>query len=527
MRPVLAALVWLACALGSAGAWAHASLIGSDPADGAIVEQAPEILVLRFNEPVSPLVLRLVAPDRSVRELGDAALRGNDLTIPTPPGLDPGTYLLSWRAVSQDGHPVGGSLAFSIGVASDRPDAREEGAEGLKGAVWGARTLLYACLFLGLGGAVFRAWIAPGTALPPTSGRTILLALAAAPLLCMLSLGLQGLDAHGASWSAIRHSMVWRAGLSTSYAWTCLLCALGALAALAGWSAPSAPRRATSALGLILAGIGFALSGHASSAPPEWLSRPAVFVHVACVGLWVGSLLPLGATIGDGTPGGPSILRRFSAAMPLPIGALVLSGFMLAAVQLPPALASASAPYTLVLAAKLCLVAALLGLAAWNRYRLTPRIVAGDPEAAEALTRSILVELLLIGAILSCVALWRFTPPPRALVSEPPAIAVHLHGASIMAQVVVSPGRAGANTLTATLARDDGEAFDAKEVRVTVASPEAGIEAMRRDATPGGEGTWHAGDLILPLPGAWTVRLDVLVSDFESERLEGEFQVAP
>jgi copper transport protein len=41
---------------------AHATLIGSEPADRAVVAQPPATLKLTFNEPVSPLTLRLVGP---------------------------------------------------------------------------------------------------------------------------------------------------------------------------------------------------------------------------------------------------------------------------------------------------------------------------------------------------------------------------------------------------------------------------------------------------------------------------------
>jgi copper transport protein len=42
---------------------------------------------------------------------------------------------------------------------------------------------------------------------------------------------------------------------------------------------------------MALLGVGFALalSGHASNAAPQWLTRPSVFVHVVCVTFWVGT----------------------------------------------------------------------------------------------------------------------------------------------------------------------------------------------------------------------------------------------
>ena len=63
-RAVVACFIALLIALAHAGeACAHASLVKASPADGAVVPVAPAALSLTFNEPVSPLVIRLIGPD--------------------------------------------------------------------------------------------------------------------------------------------------------------------------------------------------------------------------------------------------------------------------------------------------------------------------------------------------------------------------------------------------------------------------------------------------------------------------------
>ena len=59
--------------------------------------------------------------------------------------------------------------------------------------------------------------------------------------------------------------------------------------------------------------------------------------------------------------------------------------------------------------------AALLGLAAFNRYRLTAPASRGVEPARLRLRRVIGVEIAVVLAILATAALWRFTPPPRTL----------------------------------------------------------------------------------------------------------------
>src|SRR3954469_15186239 len=161
-KGIVACFITLLTALALTGeAYAHASLVKASPADGAVVPVAPSALSLTFNEPVSPLVIRLIGPDGATIEPGAVAAENNTVTVTAPALLQRGTHVLSWRVISADGHPVGGSLLFSIGAPSAQPAAEgDRGERGVRPAVWAAKVVLYAALFLGIGGAFFRAWIA-------------------------------------------------------------------------------------------------------------------------------------------------------------------------------------------------------------------------------------------------------------------------------------------------------------------------------------------------------------------------------
>src|SRR6516165_10227904 len=99
--PLIALLIALAPA---SEACAHASLVKAPPA----------ALTLTFNEPVSPLVVRLIGPDGAPLVPIAVTAQDTTVTISAPPALRRGTHVLSWRVISADGHPVGGSLMFSI-----------------------------------------------------------------------------------------------------------------------------------------------------------------------------------------------------------------------------------------------------------------------------------------------------------------------------------------------------------------------------------------------------------------------------
>ena len=113
-------LIALLTALVQSGAvFAHASLVRAEPADGALMAEPPASLRLTFNEPVTPLVMRLIGPDGTA--MTPAASAENTTVTVKPPALQRGTHVLSWRVISADGHPVGGSLVFSVGEASAQP----------------------------------------------------------------------------------------------------------------------------------------------------------------------------------------------------------------------------------------------------------------------------------------------------------------------------------------------------------------------------------------------------------------------
>ena len=428
----LALVVLVLAALPAARpAHAHAALVASEPPDGATVAGAPARLVLRFNEPVAPLVLRLVGPAGEPVDVGTFTVRGHAVEIVPPGELGRGTHLLSWRVVSSDGHPVGGSLAFSIGAPSARsPQAPAAETGGIVAAgLWLTRVVLYAGLLAGVGGAFFRAWIARAGRRSGPAGRAVAAALWAGLAAAVLSVGLQGLDALAAPVTALTRGAVWLAGLRTAYGPTAIVATAALLCGRAALAVSSIrPARVLSLVAVIGAGGALAASGHASTAAPAWLTRPSLFLHVVGLAVWIGALWPLRRAL---RAEGPAVaaVGRFSAAIPPVLAVVVLAGTALAVVQLGSFAALWSTPYGVILGLKLLAVVGLLGLAAVNRWRLTPALTGREGRgAARWLARSIGAEMVLAAVILGLVAGWRFTPPPRTQPAGRPApVRVHIH----------------------------------------------------------------------------------------------------
>jgi len=381
-----------------------------------------------------------------------------------------------------------------------------------------AKLAVYVAMVLGIGGAFFCTWIEAHARPIPTLAALLVFGLIATPL----SVGLQGLDALDLPISQLAQAEVWRAGWETAYGVTALIAGAAMLAALLALTAPVRLARALTLLGLAGIGLALSLSGHAGTVAPRSLTRSAVFLHGVCVALWIGALIPAVVAIRSGEG---AALARFSRLIPLPLAVLVATGAFLMFVQLDHIDALWTTRYGLVLAAKLALVAALLALAAVNRYVLTPRLQAGA--TARPLATSIRAELALALVILALVASWRFTPPPRALAASQ-QIALHVHGERAMAQIEIEPRRGRGATMSVLLLDGELRPLAAKELTLVFANAAAGIEPMLRNAVSEGDAadaTWRIDDLRIPVAGRWRLRVEILISDFEKIVLEDDAEL--
>ncbi|MGP9810958.1 copper resistance CopC/CopD family protein [Rhodopseudomonas sp. NSM] len=500
-------------------AHAHASLVASDPAAEAVLEAAPATITLTFNEPVTPLALQLIDAKGRSTPIIDIAGEGDTLRFAPPVPLGAGGHVVSWRVVSADGHPVGGSLTFWIGapgtglpaiVVPDDPARRT--------AIWATGIVIQSMLLAATGGAFFLGWIANWAAGPGMVAGCAAAAIVGFGALA-LSVGLQGLDILDLPFAQLGSAAVWREGASGSFGRATTIAAvafgLTLLALLSrGWLARWL------SLGAVLGvGAAFAASGHTATADPLWLAASAMLIHGVSLAMWIGALVPLAVAVGtDRAPA--DTLRRFSRAIPVAIAALLISGVVLGAIQLGRVEALWRSDYGRILIAKLALVALLLLVALWNRLRVTPQFAAGDGRAGPALRRMIAAELVLVIAILGVVGLWRFTPPPRdaAAVAEQAVIA-HVHTERAMANVTLTPGRAGPIEIAVTLQTPDEAPLLAQALTVTLANPDAGIEPASAEAQRQPDGAWQVR-MSAPLPGRWTLTLGILISDFDKVTIE-------
>jgi copper transport protein len=520
LAPLLMFLLALAA---SQPALAHAQLLSTQPAANAVLADAPDNVALDFNEPVSPLAIALVAPDGSSSDLTAETTGGETLRVALPADLGQGTHVLSWRVVSVDAHPVAGALVFSIGAATGTIPDIATASPATSALLWAAKVGLFAGLFFGLGGAIF-ALAAPLR----ERGRGIIAGFAGLGLLAApLSLVLHGADALGLPPGAILSLAPWETGFSTSYGLTVLLLAAALALALVSLFA----LRKLAWVGWILAAIALAISGHAGAAEPQWLTRSAVILHIAGILFWAGALLPLWFWLRDTSAAADKALSRFSRLVPFAVAAILASGIVLAMVQLARPGPAWLTPYGYILAAKLALLAVLFGLALWNRLRLTRPALLGEVKARRLLRASIRLEIVLVLAIFILAAGWRFTPPPRAIAMAEQAQAAravpayaHAMNDSVMADIVVTPGRSGPVDIDIAIIDLSGAPLIPLSVELTLAAPALGIEPFKTTAALS-DGLWRVEGQSIPLPGLWELILDIRLDRFTLARIGADIQI--
>jgi copper resistance protein C len=112
----VAVLTGLALLLAAAPALAHTRLQSSDPADGATLDAPPQRVSLTFNETMTPgfSTLTVIGPDGGRYETGEVSADGGTVSIAVLPLGPAGRYEIGYRVVSADGHPVTGSVAFTL-----------------------------------------------------------------------------------------------------------------------------------------------------------------------------------------------------------------------------------------------------------------------------------------------------------------------------------------------------------------------------------------------------------------------------
>lgn len=543
LGPVTTALVALATtlllALGlvvatGAPASAHAELVDSDPAEGAVLESAPETVTLTFNEPV-----RLTSQEIAVYDAtGDpvpssAGASGEEVTVDLTGAADlpEGTYVVSWNVLSSDGHPISGALTFSVGAPSASVTAAP-GPETSSGVVRVLRDVLTVVSLAGLlvaaGLALFLALVLPrswqGTEVRGRLRRLLAYAAGTGVVGAVLHVPVasvygQGLEL-GSVFSAFDPGQVANELLGAALVLVGLGVAVGA-------SSDAPPDRAAGWLlggGALVALVGPSVVGHSRAFTPSSLLVAADVLHVTAGAIWLGGLVGLVLTmraLAGREVLAAQTLARFSTLAGGVLLAVAATGTFLAWRILGSWAGLVETAYGWLLLSKIAIALVVAGVGGWNRWRVLPAVRRaagfGDRErAAAAVTRTVRVEAVLLVALL-CVTgvMVNRSPRPAPVTVASGATGVGAATAGdLRVLAVMDPRRKGINTLLVQVQDAAGEPYDPPTSPVVELRTE-GLDVGEVTVRSIGAGTYR-GEVVVPRAGEWEVQVSIALSRFEN-----------
>ena len=470
-----------------AAAWAHAALLRTVPEAGGTVNRSPARVALTYSEAVEPRFAIVSVTDAGAHRVTAGVPRRSpadpDTLLVPLQRLQQGWYLVYWRVISVDGHPVRGAFTFAVGPNPGPapqfviPSISETAATP---RLLVARWLTFLAMMAAIGLFVLRIAIArpvvrrvDGTNLRAVSIAFFVasaIGLLVAPVYVLLAtaqFALRSVWKVGALVPLVHASAFGRGYLDLE-----LCFALFALAAaVALWvDRPERRERSVAEIVAYAGALGAAAavlvvpgtSGHAGQTSPRGLAIALDWLHLAAGAIWVGGLIGLlvlwrSLPVARRVAGLVVSVPRFSNTAFVSVMVLIASGTWASVLHLPTVASLWQTSYGQAILVKVGLLACAMLLAAVNLVRTKPRLVAsrqrvqlGAPTAL-LLRRLVTGEVVLVAsAVFAAAVLSSLAPPAKALAEAghaashvgPGSVTTVVNRSGYRLRVRVTPNRA-------------------------------------------------------------------------------------
>ena len=503
-------LMALAALIGGTGSpvTAHAVLVDTEPKSGAILNESPSRIALTFNEEVSTSFSSIRVLNFEGDELASSRAKRVDAERVgvDAPELGDGTYIVIWRVVSADGHPVEGSFTFQIGATSQDVSSvvakfveEEHGLSRLFSII---RWVLLAGIIV-LIGALWLITRDPGAKVSLRTRMVMWGGWSFAFLATVQTLFAYGPHASGLKIYEATDLALLRETLGTAFGqWqlvrVAMLIALAVLLREMQWRDKRAWRVAASLL-LIANVATVSASGHAITQGSALVSVVLDVVHFTAVGLWLGGLVTLAVDRSTWLVESRSLtIGQFSHMSGFAVPLIVATGIAQSLIILGSAADLFEYRYGRLLALKITFVIALVLLGTVSR-RILQRV------GSTRLGPSVAIEAVIGALIVAVTAVLTGVPPSQASTIEPFAETI-IRG-DVIADVTISPARAGSTEVHVLFNSPGGSLsrIELVEVRASLAS--RGVPPNEMKLAKFGPNHW-SGNFTFAFAGEW--RLDVV-----------------
>jgi copper transport protein len=509
----------LAFVLSAAGpASAHAVLLRSDPSPQTTVKAPPEAVRLRFSEPVEVAfgAVRVFDVDGQRVDKGKIETASGRREIVVPASLPGGTYTVTWRVLSTDGHRISGGFQFYVGAPSTISAVAVAGDAGAGRVVgWGygaVRFTWYAALLAVVGLVVVRRFVwtpavrAAGLAKSEAAARFRrrfnrvlpsawgLLLVAWVGRLVFQAASISGLGLADSARPGVLSDLLgtgfgrsWLAGLAFTALAVLPVVGLTRRGGLFG----ARPQTWLSILAACAVGIALAAAntGHARTEGNPALGVPSAAVHLLAASAWVGGLaavVVLGASAASAVPAEDRnglvrhIVTRFSRLALVAVAVLVATGTVNSFLDLAAVSDLWDTTYGRVLSTKIVLLSVALAFGAWHLWLTPRRLAAAGPAvtASRGFRRSSTVELVVLAAVVAFASGLVALVPGRslALLARGP-VNLDRQTGGYTVQLFLDPSSPGNNEIHVTFIDPNG--LGASEVTsvTTTLAPAGGAAA--------------------------------------------------
>jgi copper transport protein len=528
----LAAILAAALVFASS-AQAHSTLIATEPSRDAVVEHAPERVLLRFDEAVDPSVGSLAVYDGEGNRVDSEQItqpRPSEVAVAIDEDLPRGTYTVAWRVISADSDPINGAWVFHVGAPGPQPSGvaaqvLEDTPFTVSAFYIGGRFVDFLLILFCVGGlaALLFALRAAADDVRVRLLRALRVFAVALAVVVLFGIAFQGAAAGGLSLGEAFNWDTWSSiAFDTTYGNFSLIrvaLALG-IVALATVAISKAGRftPAMTAVGILLALVmvvtpGF--SGHAKVEGPVALVADAA--HVLTAAIWVGGLAFLVAALlmagRERWPLAAKAVPRFSTMAVGSVVVLISAGTLNGYLQVRAWRGLWDTQYGILLLIKIGLVLPLLALGAYNNRYAVPRLRSEIASAAEQrrFLRMAGAEIAVMAAIVGVTAGLVNAPPARTEVLMHEAMQQEVELGPFMAHVTVDPAMPGPNEIHLEF-----EGRRPSELRVSATLPEREIGPLRFRARRGDEPrTLVVRNANLAPAGEWQLRFEARQGEFD------------
>jgi len=491
---------------------AHAILESSSPEASSLLASSPKEIRLDFDEQVEATLgdvrvydseQREVSKSNTVRSASDASVVSAEV-----PTLKNGVYVVVWRVVSADGHPVTGAFPFEIGTKSTGTSAalledvlnRTETTSPLGNPMSILRLLGFLGLIL-LIGCVSLLWRSPllGNARVRKTLRYSSVSIAVSSLGLLL---MQGPYTAGKSWGSLFDSfligevMQTRLGLALFIRATCAF-SWGVIALTASASASRRWRIAVIATAVITITT-YAASGHQSAGTLPGIFVPLDMIHLAAISTWVGALLALAVVSKDNNVENEA--KRFSQMATWSMPVVVVTGVVQGLHLLGGISTISQTNFGKLLLLKTLLVGAVVVFGSKARAKLQ---LGSFSSIAKIIRRESALVVLVLAVTSLMVA-----QSPNAMPTTPISYSATKVQNGIVAELSVVPAVVGTAEVHVILTPPGGSLTPAESVTVQFDLPSRSIPAIPVSMTEIGPNHW-IGIVQFPFSGAWNMNTRV------------------